>query len=192
MATFPPQVSQAPRRTRPALRRAVFLVLMTGLGLALVTGAWIYWRAHACLPQLDGTIRLPGLKGTVEVFRDARGVPHIRAGSLEDLVFAQGYVTAQDRLWQMDLSRRIAQGRLSELLARGPSRMILKIELWDSSRPPGTELKTSVPKTVSSCAITRAASTLSSPLTKIACRSSSCFCIIIRSHGENPTPSISR
>jgi penicillin G amidase len=47
--------------------------------------------------------------------RDAHGVPHIRASSLEDLMFAQGYVTAQDRLWQMDLSRRIAQGRLSEL-----------------------------------------------------------------------------
>jgi len=99
---------------------------MTGLGLALVTGAWIYWRAHACLPQLDGTIRLPGLKGTVEVFRDARGVPHIRAGSLEDLVFAQGYVTAQDRLWQMDLSRRIAQGRLSELF--GPRTLPNDIE----------------------------------------------------------------
>ena len=47
--------------------------------------------------------------------RDAEGVPHLRAASLEDLLFAQGYVTAQDRLWQMDLSRRLGEGELSEI-----------------------------------------------------------------------------
>ncbi len=83
--------------------------------LAAVAGGWVYWRVHACLPHLDGTIRVEGLQGKVEVLRDAHGVPHIRAASLEDLMYAQGYVTAQDRLWQMDLSRRVAQGRLSEL-----------------------------------------------------------------------------
>ena len=90
-------------------------VLITVLALTAASGAWVYWRVHVCLPQLDGTLRLEGLRGKVQVFRDSHGVPHIRAGSLEDLMFAQGYVTAQDRLWQMDLSRRIAQGRLSEL-----------------------------------------------------------------------------
>ncbi len=86
--------------------------------MALATvGGWVYWRVHACLPRLDGTIRIQGLQGKVEVLRDAQGVPHIRAASLDDLMFAQGYVTAQDRLWQMDLSRRIAQGRLSELFS---------------------------------------------------------------------------
>lgn len=80
-----------------------------------ILGGWIYWRVHVCLPRLDGTLHLQGIHSKVEVQRDARGVPYIRAASLEDLAFAQGYVTAQDRLWQMDLSRRIAQGRLSEL-----------------------------------------------------------------------------
>jgi penicillin G amidase len=81
-------------------------------------GLWFYWRVRAALPQLDGTIHVPGLSGTVEVLRDARGVPHITAGSIADLAFAQGYVTAQDRLWQMDLTRRIAWGELSEILGR--------------------------------------------------------------------------
>ena len=115
MATLPPGVSQVSRRTHRRLRWAAYSVLIAVGVLVATGGAWVYWRVHVCLPQLDGTIRLAGLQGKVEVLRDARGVPHIRASSLEDLMFAQGYVTAQDRLWQMDLSRRIAQGRLSEL-----------------------------------------------------------------------------
>jgi penicillin amidase len=67
------------------------------------------------LPQLEGTIALPGLRADVLVERDALGVPHIRAQSLEDLLTAQGYVVAQDRLWQMDLLRRAAAGELSEI-----------------------------------------------------------------------------
>lgn len=78
--------------------------------------AWLYWRTHACLPRLDGTLRVPGLGARVEVFRDAQGVPHLRAESIEDVLFAQGFVTAQDRLWQIDLSRRRAEGELSEIL----------------------------------------------------------------------------
>ncbi|HET7101943.1 MAG TPA: penicillin acylase family protein, partial [Terriglobia bacterium] len=115
MATHPPEVSQAPHPARRPLRRLGPSVLMAVLVLAAAAGAWVYWRVHAGLPRLDGTIRLQGLQGKVQVFRDSHGVPHIKAASLEDLIFAQGYVTAQDRLWQMDLSRRIAQGRLSEL-----------------------------------------------------------------------------
>jgi penicillin amidase len=55
------------------------------------------------------------LKGQVEVIRDRWGVPHIYAGSAEDLFYAQGYVHAQDRMWQMELQRRLASGRLSEI-----------------------------------------------------------------------------
>ena len=97
------------------MRRVGVSVLITVALLLATAGVWIYWRVHACQPQLDGTVRLQGVHGKVEVLRDVHGVPHIRATSLEDLMFAQGYVTAQDRLWQMDLTRRIAQGRLSEL-----------------------------------------------------------------------------
>jgi penicillin amidase len=88
------------------------LILASGAGAT----AWICWRARACLPQLDGAISVAGLSAPVSVLREARGVPHIRAKSVEDLIFAQGYITAQDRLWQMDLSRRLAGGELSEVL----------------------------------------------------------------------------
>jgi penicillin amidase len=75
--------------------------------------------ARSSLATIDGTVRLPGLRDTVRVLRDAAGVPHIYAGNLDDLFFAQGFVHAQDRLWQMEMYRRTYEGRLSEIL--GPS-----------------------------------------------------------------------
>ena len=104
-----------------AARRLIWRVSFTVDAILLIVvgiGAWFYWRAHACLPQLDGIIQVAGLRDRVEVRRDARGVPHLHASSIEDLVFAEGYVTAQDRLWQMDLSRRLARGELSEIFGR--------------------------------------------------------------------------
>ena len=89
-----------------------FIVLL----LTLVgSGVWLRWRTRASLPVLDGLISAPGLLARVEVRRDALGVPHIRSQSVADALYAQGYVTAQDRLWQMDLSRRNAEGELSEI-----------------------------------------------------------------------------
>lgn len=87
--------------------------------LAAAAGAAVLWCrqvARAALPQVDGTVRVSGLKTPVSVVRDTRGVPHITAESADDLFFAQGYVTAQDRLWQMDMSRRWAAGEVSEVL----------------------------------------------------------------------------
>ena len=98
------------------LIRALVSLIILLLALAAGVSGWIYWRAHACLPQLDGSVALSGLAAPVEVLRDQRGVPHLRAQSLDDLFFAQGYVTAQDRLWQMDLSRRFIAGELAEVL----------------------------------------------------------------------------
>ena len=97
------------------IRRLIFSLLILGVLIVAGGSAWLHWRVRASLPQLDGVIRIGGLSAPVEVLRDARGVPHLRASSLEDLCFAQGYVTAQDRLWQMDLSRRLAEGELSEI-----------------------------------------------------------------------------
>jgi len=88
----------------------------------LATAIW--WFVYRPLPQLDGAEVVPGLREQVTVERDNWGVPHIRASSVEDLAEAQGYVTAQDRLWQMDLLRRAARGQLSEVL--GPA--TLKID----------------------------------------------------------------
>ena len=67
-------------------------------------------------PQVSGTLRLPGLRGDVRVDRDAFGIPHITASNTDDLFFAQGFVQAQDRLFQMDLWKRAAQGRLAEVM----------------------------------------------------------------------------
>ncbi len=67
-------------------------------------------------PQVAGTLRLPGLRGEVTIVRDEWGVPHISAANSDDLFFAQGFVQAQDRLFQMDLWKRAAQGRLAEVM----------------------------------------------------------------------------
>jgi penicillin amidase len=76
-------------------------------------------RAKAALAQTAGTIGLAGLQQPVEVIRDRWGVPHIYARNVHDLFFAQGFVAAQDRLWQLDLWRRNAEGKLAEIL--GPT-----------------------------------------------------------------------
>jgi len=70
-------------------------------------------QARAALAQTSGTLKLPGLKEPVEVLRDRWGIPHIYAENLDDLFFAQGVVVAQDRLFQIDLWRRIAVGETS-------------------------------------------------------------------------------
>ncbi len=86
--------------------------------LLVVAGAlgYAWYVAHSALPQLDGRLQVKGLAATVKVTRDGHGVPTIEAGTLDDLFFAQGYVTAQDRLWQMDVTRRYASGELAEIL----------------------------------------------------------------------------
>jgi penicillin G amidase len=89
--------------------------LLVFLLVAGVAG-WIYSVERRELPQVDGAIAIDGLSGPVTVIRDKMGVPHIRASSFDDLFFTQGFVTAQDRLWQMDASRRYAAGDLAELL----------------------------------------------------------------------------
>jgi len=90
------------------------VVLAAGVGLL-----WLRGAEKAALPVLDGDVHMAGLSAPVTVRRDGHGVPHIEAVSQDDLFVAQGYVTAQDRLWQMDVFRRNANGELAEIL--GPS-----------------------------------------------------------------------
>jgi penicillin amidase len=82
----------------------------------LVLGGWLYWRAQASLPVWDGEIAHASLTGEVTVKRDEWGVPHIYAEHEADAYFALGYSQAQDRLFQLELMRRLAQGELSEIL----------------------------------------------------------------------------
>jgi penicillin G amidase len=67
------------------------------------------------LAKIDGELKVPGLKQSVEIIRDRQGIPHIYAQNDGDLFFAQGYVMAQDRLWQLEMWRRWREGRLSEV-----------------------------------------------------------------------------
>ena len=98
---------------RLLLRVLALLVLLVVLVLA---GGYVYLRRS--LPMTSGTVSLTRqqLDGEVEIVRDADGVPHIFATTDHDAFFAQGYVHAQDRMWQLDFQRRVGAGRLSEVL----------------------------------------------------------------------------
>ncbi|HWX91731.1 MAG TPA: penicillin acylase family protein [Terriglobales bacterium] len=114
MATTTTSVSPPRQRSGPG--RALAFVLIAVLVLILGALAWVYSVARSALPQLDGSLKVSGLSGRVRVIRDGHGVPTIDATTLDDLFFAQGFVTAQDRLWQMDMMRRFAAGEISEIL----------------------------------------------------------------------------
>ena len=93
-----------------------FLVLVL-VGGALTAGAgYVYLRRS--LPLVEGQVSLPGLTGPVEILRDRFGIPHIFATTPEDASFALGFAHAQDRLWQMEMNRRIAAGRLAEVVGQ--------------------------------------------------------------------------
>lgn len=134
---------------------ATSLAVMTTLTLMSVKTSDAQTRdfnelAKESLARIDGTLDVQGLRAPVEVLRDEWGVPHIYARNQHDLFFAQGYVQAQDRLWQMDMWRRINEGRLSEIL--GPealrhdrlARMIQYRGDWDAEfaryHPDGREI----------------------------------------------------
>ena len=102
---------------------AVVLVALVVVVTLAGTGGALY--IHAALPQTTGVLTVPGLSQPVNVVRDRFGVPSISAANSHDVFFAQGYVTAQDRLFQMELDRHIASGRLSELFGRGTNDSLL-------------------------------------------------------------------
>lgn len=113
-AALPPPASRGWR----ALRAAAAVLATLGLAGAALIGTWLVWTRRA-LPQVDGEERLPGLTAAVTVRRDRVGVPHLQAASIADVLRAQGYVTAQDRLWHMDVLRRRALGELAEAFGAG-------------------------------------------------------------------------
>src|SRR5688572_18005511 len=96
--------------------------------LALVLGAVgaVYFKSYLpntvapkSFPAIDGEIKLDSLNGPVDIYRDQMGIPHIYASTQHDLFFAQGYIHAQDRFWQMDAWRHIGSGTLSEMFGKG-------------------------------------------------------------------------
>ncbi|MFA6243992.1 MAG: penicillin acylase family protein, partial [Candidatus Hydrogenedentales bacterium] len=113
------QIERSPVRKHGGIRR-VFRGLkrlcQVALLLIIIVLAWLVWQARTSLPALDGTITAPELTAPVTVTRDEWGVPHIVAETEADAYFALGYTMAQDRLFQMELLRRVAQGELAEVL----------------------------------------------------------------------------
>ena len=107
--------SPSSRKGFPTILKIVLWALLLVLVAGTLAFFLFYSTARAALPQLDGAIRLAGLQAPVSVVRDIHGVPHLTATNLEDLFFAQGYVTAQDRMWQMDLTRRFVGGEMAEI-----------------------------------------------------------------------------
>lgn len=98
------------RRKAGVVAATIALLVVASL---VLTGLILVYRP---LPTIDGEFRLLGIDQRAEVLRDSFGVPHIYAQTAHDLFYLQGYVTAQDRLFQMDLYRRAGAGRLAEVL----------------------------------------------------------------------------
>jgi penicillin amidase len=121
MSTLTATGIPATRRSTGARILLWLLLILVLLAAGVVACAYII--ARAALPQLDGSLPVKGLSAAVKVTRDSHGVPAIEAATLEDLFLAQGYVTAQDRLWQMDVMRRLAGGELSEILGEDTLRI---------------------------------------------------------------------
>jgi penicillin amidase len=110
-------------RSRNWVGRILLAILLVVLLAFAGAAAWAYWSAHSALAPVDGKVVAQGISAKVRVVRDKQGVPTIEAATLEDLFFAQGYVTAQDRLWQMDMLRRAAAGELSEIVGEATLKM---------------------------------------------------------------------
>jgi penicillin amidase len=100
---------------RPRVRRGAVAIALVLVMLLSLLGAFAF-LVYRPLPTIDGDRRLIGLDERAEIVRDGYGVPHIFAATAHDLFFLQGYVTAQDRLFQLDLFRRTGRGRLAEVL----------------------------------------------------------------------------
>ncbi|MCY3843485.1 MAG: penicillin acylase family protein, partial [Acidobacteria bacterium] len=113
------RTSQDPGSRVGHLARLALIALAAGAAACVAGGAGapasLDELAQRSLATLDGELAVPGLQQPVEVIRDEWGVPHIYAQNDDDLFFAQGYVMAQDRLWQMEMWRRWREGRLAEI-----------------------------------------------------------------------------
>src|SRR2546427_9581822 len=101
------------------MRRVLLKTIAAVVVLIAIAAAAAYVYLRRSLPQIAGTARVAGISAPIDIIRDADAIPHIFAVNKADALFGLGYVHAQDRLWQMELQRRIGHGRLSEVL--GPA-----------------------------------------------------------------------
>lgn len=101
-------------------RTAIAVSISALLICIFLFSAAFFIMVQRTFTPVDGVVQVKGIKSEVEIYRDRWGVPHIYANTIEDLFFAQGYIHAQDRLWQIDLYRRLGSGTLSEVLGETP------------------------------------------------------------------------
>lgn len=109
------------------LFRGLLIVLVVVVVAGIAGAVWARGRLRASLPQLDGERQITGLQAPVQIARDALGIPTVRAANRQDLARAMGFLHAQDRFFQMDLSRRRAAGELAALV--GPRALALDREI---------------------------------------------------------------
>ena len=105
--------------SRPSLGgrigRIAFLVVAAVVVVAVSAAFFVTWTIQRPFPQTDGTVPLAGLQAAVTVQRDDRGIPTITADSAHDLFYAEGFVHAQDRFFEMDFRRHVTAGRVAEM-----------------------------------------------------------------------------
>ena len=107
-------------------KTVTLLTLLVFLSLRSTSSSGVLAHQSTGEAATTRTVSVAGLRERVTVRRDERGIPYIEAKNDEDLYFAQGYVTATDRLWQMDLLRRTERGQLAEVLSAGPNNIVLE------------------------------------------------------------------
>ncbi|MEJ2599158.1 MAG: penicillin acylase family protein, partial [Anaerolineales bacterium] len=123
-----------------------FLVLV--LIFAILAAVLVPLTVRRSFPKVDGDFKIPGLQGPVEIYRDAYGIPQIYATTTHDLFFAQGYVHAQDRFWQMDFWRHLGSGRLAEMFGESELDTDSFLRTLGWARVAQQELNNSSPETL--------------------------------------------
>ncbi len=104
--------------------------LLTAMSVSGFVSGTYSLLTRRSVPRKNGTVHLSGLHEAVEIITDHYGIPHIYANNEDDLYFALGYVHAQDRLWQMELNRRIVAGRLSEIFGPIVLDLTASVAVW--------------------------------------------------------------
>ena len=138
--------TDAPRTRRHTGLRFLIVVLVTVLVLGVAAAGFGWWTVQRSFPTTSGRIDVPGLTATVTVYRDDAGIPQLVAETDHDLFFAQGYVHAQDRFWEMDFRRHVTAGRLSELFGRVPARRPTSSSArWTGAASPSRSTRCSTP-----------------------------------------------
>ena len=127
-----------------ALVLGVLVLVVVVAGLAYV--GRVAWAARTAVAAVDGTRSGIPVEGPVTIARDGRGVPHVRAGSLHDLMVAEGYAMGSDRLYQMDVTRRYVDGRLAELLGSPVVRVDRRMRRFAIRELGGADLRALQPR----------------------------------------------